>query len=106
MPMPPYPVLCYQAGCGQPAVYKIAARWSDGITQELKTYALCCADCLGDWYRISRHKQAVCRRAPGEILEPPSIFELAHGQRDRLLQRRTDLEDQLRTGSTMDGPRT
>ena len=37
MPMPPYPILCYRQGCEKPAVYKIAAQWSDGITRELKT---------------------------------------------------------------------
>jgi len=30
----PYPGLCYRPGCGLPALYKIAARWSDGITFE------------------------------------------------------------------------
>src|SRR5437763_17186405 len=92
MPMPPYPVLCYTPGCGQPAVYKIAARWSDGITEELKTYGLTCAACLPEWYRQSRAKQAACRRAPGEILEPPGIYELGDGLRDRQVQRRLDLE--------------
>jgi hypothetical protein len=95
MPMPSYPVLCYSPGCGKPAVYKIAARWSDGVTQELKTYSLCCADCLAGWFRKSRDKQAACRRAPGEILDPPGIYELAHGQRDRQLVRREDVEKQL-----------
>src|SRR4051795_1988153 len=92
--MPPYPVLCYHSPCGRPAVYKIAARWSDGVTEELKTYALSCADCLADWFR-SREKQKACRLAPGEILEPPGIYLLASGQRDRQLQRQTDLEQQL-----------
>src|SRR5262249_39941070 len=32
MPMSPYPVICYRPGCGRPALYKIAARWSDGVT--------------------------------------------------------------------------
>ena len=62
MPMPPYPILCYTRACGKPAIYKIAARWSDGVTHELKTYALCCADCLADWFGRSRQKQAACRR--------------------------------------------
>jgi hypothetical protein len=97
--MPPYPVLCYRPGCGRPAVYKIAARWSDGITAELKTYALSCEECLADWFRRSRQKQAVCRRAPGETLEPPGIYDLAAGQRDRELHRRPDLEEQLTRGS-------
>jgi hypothetical protein len=76
-------------------VYKIAARWSDGVTEELKTYALSCPDCLADWFRRSREKQKACRLAPGEILEPPGIYQLASGQRDRQLQRQSDLEQQL-----------
>jgi hypothetical protein len=95
MRMPPYPVLCYRQGCGRPAVYKIAARWSDGITQELKTYALSCAECLAEWFRRSRLKQAACRTAPGETLEPPGIYELQRGRRDQQLVRREDLEKQL-----------
>jgi hypothetical protein len=95
MPMPAYPVLCYRPGCGRPAVYKIAARWSDGVTQELKTYALSCPDCLADWFARSRARQAACRLAAGETLEPPGIFELARGRRDRQLTRRQDLEEQF-----------
>lgn len=93
MPMPAYPIHCYH-GCGQLALYKIAARWSDGVTEELKTYALTCADCLGEWFRRSREKQAACRLAPGEILEPPGIYVLERGRRDSGLTRRIDLEQQ------------
>jgi hypothetical protein len=92
MPMPPYPVLCYQPGCGKPACFKIAATWSDGHTRELKTYGLVCADCLVAWYRRALARQKVCRLARGETLEPPGIFEISHGRRDRQLVRRTDLE--------------
>jgi hypothetical protein len=95
MPMPPYPISCYQKGCGRLAVYKIAARWSDGVTQELKTYALSCAECLADWYRRSRAKQAACRLAPGESLEPPGIYALERGCRDLQLGRLRELEQQL-----------
>jgi hypothetical protein len=90
-----YPILCYRRDCGQPAVYKIAARWSDGVTGELKTYALSCADCLADWFRRSCEKQRACRLAAGETLERPGIYELDRGARDRELRRRRDLEDQL-----------
>ena len=92
MAMPPYPILCYRPGCGQPALYKIAARWSDGVTQELKTYALTCADCLAASLARSRAKQAACRLAAGEALEVPGVYELARGKRDQQLVRRTDLE--------------
>ncbi len=95
MPMPPYPVLCYRRDCGKPAAYKIAARWSDGVTEELKTYALSCADCLADWFRRSCAQQAACRTAKGEILERPGIYEMRRGARDRQLHRRPDLEEQV-----------
>jgi len=92
MPMPAYRIQCYQPGCGKTAIYKIAARWSDGVTQELKTYALTCAECLPEWLRRSREKQAACRLASGEKLETPGVYELGGGLRDRELVRRTDLE--------------
>jgi hypothetical protein len=95
MPMPPYPVCCYRPGCGRPAVYKIAARWSDGVTHELKTYALSCEECLAEWFRASRAKQAACRTAAGETLEPPGVYELARGRRDQQLTRRADVEERL-----------
>jgi hypothetical protein len=95
MAMPSYPLYCYRTGCEQLAEYKIAARWSDGVTQELKTYALSCAGCLADWFRRSREKQAACRLAAGEVLEPPGIYHLQRGQRDQNLQRLHELEDQL-----------
>jgi hypothetical protein len=90
-----YPLYCYTKGCGQRAEYKIAARWSDGVTQELKTYALSCRNCLGPWYRQSRQRQAACRTVPGETLEPPGIYRLSRGRRDRALERLPDLEQSL-----------
>ena len=91
--MPPYSVLC---NCGRAATYKIAARWSDGLTGELKTYALCCSECLGDSFRRSCAKHAHCRLAKGETLQPPEIFELCRGARDSHLVRRVDLEESAR----------
>jgi hypothetical protein len=96
--MPPYPIYCYRKGCEKLAGYKIAARWSDGITEELKTYALSCEDCLADWFRHSREKQKACRLAARETLETPGIFLLQHGRRDRQLVRLKELEERLATG--------
>lgn len=89
-----YPVLCYTPGCGKRAEYKIAARWSDGATQELKTYALCCEDCLADWFHRVRAKPA-CVRARDETLDPPGIFKIVHGKRDRQLERLPEKEAAL-----------
>jgi hypothetical protein len=98
MPMPPYPALCYTRGCSRPAVYKIAARWSDGLTAELKTYALSCPECLAGWFRSSRVKQAACTLTHGETLEPPGVYRLERGQHDQQLERLQDLERQLADG--------
>jgi hypothetical protein len=92
MPMPSYPVPCYAPGCSAPAAFKIAAKWSDGITQELKTYALACAACVPGALVVARAKRAACRLAAGETLEAPGVYELLRGARDRGLSRRPDLE--------------
>jgi hypothetical protein len=95
MAMPPYPIYCYTKNCKNLAEYKIAARWSDGIVSELKTYGLCCNDCLPAWFQQSREKQTRGHAAPGETLEPVGIYRLQHGQRDRQLHRLTDMEERL-----------
>lgn len=98
MPMPAYPLHCYRPGCGQLAEFKIASRWSDGITSELKTYALSCPGCLADWFQQSLKKQKACRLTPGEKLDPPGIYHLARGQRDKQLEQIRDLEEKLLRG--------
>jgi hypothetical protein len=95
MPMASYPIICYRKGCEQRAIYKIAARWSDGITSELKTYALTCADCLPEFFHQSRQRQKACRTAAGETLEPPGIFRMVYGERDRNLERLPEMEEKL-----------
>jgi hypothetical protein len=73
--MPPYPVVCQSQTCDQPARYKVAARWSDGTTVELKTYALSCKKCLAKWFENARDTQRTTRCVVGETLDPPQIFE-------------------------------
>jgi hypothetical protein len=93
--MPPYPISCYRKDCGKLAEYKIAAQWSDGITKELKTYGLTCADCLAACFAASLRKQAACRLAPNETLDLPGIYALKRGIRDVELIRLPDLEEKL-----------
>lgn len=95
MPMPSYPIYCYTKDCKNLALYKIASRWSDGVVHELKTYALCCADCLPRWFQASCQKQTACRLTPGESLDRPGIYSLQKGQRDLKLARLPELEKQL-----------
>jgi hypothetical protein len=98
MPMPPYPVLCYAPGCTNPASYKVAAQWSDGVTGELKTYYLACRDCLATLYREAAVKRNTCRLAPGESMSVPGIFLMARGERDQRLTRCDELETQFGEG--------
>src|SRR5579864_3855891 len=100
MPLRNYPIRFYTPGCRREAVYKVASSWSDGITSELKTYSLCCAECLPAQFHASLQKQAACRTAPVEFLEPPGIFLLLSGQRDQQLQRLSKLEATLSGGSS------
>ena len=95
MQMPSYPIYCTSPGCKNLAAYKIAARWSDGMQSELKTYGLVCADCLPAWFRKTREQQHACRPAPGEELGPAGIYQLERGLRERKLQRLDDLEKSL-----------
>jgi hypothetical protein len=95
MPMRQYAVLCYTPGCGKPAVYKVASRWSDGVTSELKTYGLTCAECLPAWLKRARERQAACRVAAGETLEKPGIYHVECGRRDQHLERCAKLEADL-----------
>ena len=95
MPMPPYPLYCYSRGCKHLAAYKIAARWSDGVVSELKTYGLCCEEHLKDWLGRARDKQKACHLTQGESLEAPGVDRLERGARDQTLERLTEREQQL-----------
>lgn len=92
MSMPSYPVLCYHENCKREAIYKVASRWSDGVTGELKTYYLACADCVGELYLKAREKRDLCQLAVGESLDPPSVFLMKRGSRDQQLIRCEDFE--------------
>jgi hypothetical protein len=93
--MPPYQVACCGPDCKHPAAYKIAARWSDGVVRELKTYGLCCDAHLADGFRRALAKQQACHLTAGETLDPPGIYRLHRGQRDQTLERLTELEQRL-----------
>jgi hypothetical protein len=73
-------------------MFKVAARWSDGLTRELKTYSLACASCLPKLFAQAVAKRTVCRLVPGESLDEPGVYELHRGDRDKQLKRRPDLE--------------
>ncbi|QVL30514.1 hypothetical protein KIH39_16830 [Telmatocola sphagniphila] len=100
MSMKPYPIHCYTPECGLIALYKVASRWSDGLTKELKTYSLCCESCLPKLFSDAVRRQQACRLTEEESLEAPSIFDLVPGTRDRFLNPREDLARKFREATS------
>lgn len=52
-----YVPMCSEIGCDRPAVYKVAAVWTDGTSRELKNYGLACsAHAEAQTARAKRHR--------------------------------------------------
>jgi hypothetical protein len=78
---------CTMPECHEPAVYKVAAIWSDGTSRELKTYGLACEHHRDDLLALAESKRAALRLAEGESVEPAGVYQLLPGVRDRELSR-------------------
>jgi hypothetical protein len=87
-----YSIICSVPTCRTAAVYKVAAVWSDGLTQELKTYALCCGEHVHECLADACRRRDGCPLEPGETLAAPGVYVLQPGQRDIQLTRRPELE--------------
>lgn len=92
-----YPVHCTSPKCNQLAEYKLASRWSDGMTEELKTYGLACSTCLPEMFRQTVQRFGKITVMAEETLDPPGIFLLVKGSHDRTLARQSDLEKKIRS---------
>ncbi|WP_422931098.1 hypothetical protein [Singulisphaera sp. PoT] len=88
---------CSCPGCDKAAIYKIAARWSDGRFSELKTYALSCLDHFGPLYRRAIDQRSTYTQAPHEILGEVGIYRCGKGLKSDPSVRLRMLED--RSGS-------
>jgi hypothetical protein len=90
-------VRCFGHDCEEPAVYKIAAPWSDGRFSELKTYGFACADHLKDVLRSAEARWLDYEPVKGEVVQDIGIYHYEAGKKDRQLQRDEDIEDSLRS---------
>lgn len=88
-------VRCSEPGCEAAAVLKIAAPWSDRGRRfwELKTYGFACREHLQDVLRSAEARWLDYEPVPGEIVENIAIFHYTPGQKDRELERVTDIEE-------------
>jgi hypothetical protein len=82
-----YQPSCTRTDCNRPAVYKIAAAWSDGTSKELKTYGLACESHRDELLAEARSKQRTLRLAEGETVGPIGVYQLLPGVRDAELSR-------------------
>ena len=82
-----YRAACFAAGCRNPAVYKIAATWSDGTSRELKNYGLACEAHRVSQLQAARLHHAGLRLSEGETVGPVELYLLISGCRDAHLSR-------------------
>jgi hypothetical protein len=88
---------CTAAGCTEPAIYKIAATWSDGVSRELKNYGLACKLHGRSQLERARRRHLDLELAEGESVGPVELYLLEAGRRDAELSRVSDAPE---AGST------
>jgi hypothetical protein len=82
-----YQPTCSAADCQQPAVYKVAAPWSNGTQRELKNYGLSCeAHRESQLSRGQTNRQGL-KLAEGETMGQVGLYKLVAGKRDVELPR-------------------
>jgi hypothetical protein len=85
-----YRPACNAPRCGEPAVYKVAAAWSDGTSRELKNYGLACAAHGASQLARASRNHAGLRLADGETVGPVELYLLRDDCRDIDLARVVD----------------
>jgi hypothetical protein len=85
-----YQPRCSVQGCDRPAVFKVAAPWSNGTSHELKNYGLACESHRDSQLaRAQLHRQGL-PLAEGETLGAVGLYRLEPGKRDAELTRLPD----------------
>jgi len=81
---------CSHPNCGQPALFKVGAVWSDGTSRELKNYGLTCETHRQPQLERARRNRDGLRLADGETVGPVALFVLQAGRRDTELAQTSD----------------
>jgi hypothetical protein len=81
---------CSAPGCDHPAIYKIAAAWSDGTSRELKNYGLVCEAHRDALLILARSHHQGLKLSDGESVGPVELYVLRTGCRDVELTRLVD----------------
>src|SRR4051794_19072333 len=78
-----YRAVCSTSGCDRPAVYKIAASWSDGSSRELKNYGLACEEHRDQELAVARRRHDSLSHSKSETVAPVELYRLISACRDR-----------------------
>jgi hypothetical protein len=73
---------CSALACDRPALYKIAAVWSDGTSRELKNYGLACEDHRDLQLSAAQGRLRSLRLTDAESVGPVELYILRTGCRD------------------------
>lgn len=82
-----YPPVCSAPHCDRPAVYKVAAPWTHGRSQELKNYGLACEAHRDSQLALARLHREGLATADGEAVGPVGLYQLVVGRLDSDLHR-------------------
>jgi hypothetical protein len=82
-----YQPLCSDRQCSRPAVYKLAATWSDSSSSELKNYGLTCEIHRESLLDAARRRHEGLKLADDETVGPVELYVLQRGCRDTELRR-------------------
>jgi len=85
-----YRPACSSPQCEKPAVYKVAAPWSNGTSRELKTYGLACEAHRDSLRAVAQVRRGGLTLADGETLGAVGLYPLEAGRRDMELSRLPD----------------
>jgi hypothetical protein len=87
-----YTPRCSAPGCSRPAVFKVAAPWSNDTSHELKNYGLACAAHRDSQLALAKiHSQGLVL-ADGETVGTVGLYQLEPGRRDNAIRRLPDHE--------------
>ena len=77
-----YRPACSAPHCPEPALYKVAAEWSDGTSRELKNYGLACEAHGEEVLAEARSRRGRLTLAEGEVVAQVQLWRLVPGARD------------------------
>lgn len=89
-------VRCSHPNCLGPAIYKVAAPWSDGRFSELKTYGFACVDHLADVLRSAEARWLDYEPVREETVQDIGVYRLNPEDADHPWVRDEDAEEDAR----------